>query len=200
MILNEYKKGKINVRLVGKPIDEDFELFSENWVVRKKIKRATLEEKKEIFNLELERLHSEHDKELEIEEEKKIKKDSEILSELEEISINIWDEVNQNKETYIYVEEDLSNKTCKLILNEVLSVLKKSKYKDFVKDLSLYDSCEKYKCLLFFGKERSFVLFKRWEIRLHNITDYEVVDEITDFLKSQNIGFKNKKLDICSES
>lgn len=204
MILNAYKNGQVKVRLVGKPIEENFEIYSDNPLINAYIILSSSDEKKYIYKMEKERLLTEHEKILDEEDKEKSLKEDKVLNNIAEISVNIWDEVSSNGKTYIYVEEDLSEDTQESILGKIHNALIDSEFKQYVCGLRLKRSVEDYSCLLFLDSGVN-TLYRRWELELKNLPksfldNEKILENIVVFLNDKNIDFKEKKISVFSES
>ena len=126
---------------------------------------------------------------------------------MKRIPINIWDDYwedgyvpeNEIQETYMYVEDtdipELLRKTTLEYINDyILGILKVD---DFQTKLYYYDSAKKYPNLI--GTENESMLFKRWELRLYNIT-HERRYKLLEQLNKANLEFNSIPIEFYSES
>lgn len=123
------------------------------------------------------------------------------------IPVNIWDDyyedgyvpVGKKQETYIYVEDDkLPHDIRKMYLGVLLRYINDNFKKNDVNFwLHFYDSAEKYPQLV--GTENEFCLFKRYEIRVENLT-HANKDELLNILQQSKLKIGDKPFRFYSES
>jgi hypothetical protein len=115
---------------------------------------------------------------------------------VEQLSINVWDELDSNNSTYIYVEmNEVPDKCCFDILINLYDYLKTSNVKDI--SVRFFDSTTIYPINLLSDTGR-YTSFKRWELLLSNV-DYETLNNVVGILKKAP-SFKGKKFSVYSES
>lgn len=111
-------------------------------------------------------------------------------------SVNVWDEINNQDSTFVYVEmNEVPDRVCFAVLNHIWYYLQQS-------DLSgvsfrFYDSTSIYPSNLLTETGR-YSSFKRWELLLENVTS-DSLDSIVELLK-KTPDFNGKKIDVYSES
>ena len=123
------------------------------------------------------------------------------------IPINIWDDYyedgyvpeGEKQETYIYVEDDeMLLEDRKKCLEEVLIYI--DNFHEFNKIkvyMSLYDSKIKYPKLT--GPEHGDMHFKRWEIRVENMT-HKMREKLVEKLNKASLSINGVPFEIYSES
>ena len=160
------------------------------------IKRET---EKEIFE-DIIKYH----KEYELKEEKRNKEFN--LSSVKEININIWDDFyedgfvpeGEQSKTYIYVEvSSIPDAMQFKILVELMRYIEENKLlpEEVKMEMNFYDSMTLYPNLIL---EHKYLLYKRWQINLTNIT-HKVLEKMLKKL-SKFKEYKGVKVSIYSES
>jgi len=123
------------------------------------------------------------------------------------IPINIWDDfyddgyVPQGKtqNTYIYVEEpDIPLEKQEAILQILLEHLKTNVRLEGV-TLNLFFNDTSLKYPQFIGTENEWMLFKRWEIRVDNLT-HKRLDSLVGELNNAHLDYEGVPFRIYSES
>lgn len=123
------------------------------------------------------------------------------------IPINIWDDYYEDgyvpegdiQETYMYVEDTgIAELICKCTLEYIAEyILHILKVDDIQIKLSYYDSAKIYPNLV--GTENEPMLFKRWELRLFNLT-HKRREKLVKELNNGMLDFNNIPLEFYSES
>lgn len=122
------------------------------------------------------------------------------------IPINIWDDYYDDgfvpegeiQESTIYVESKLSSNVQYECLNILLNCINtKFNKKDVTFKITFYDSAKKYP--QFVGTEHESMLYKRWEIKVENLT-HKLRHELLELLQNSNLTYENIPFNIYSES
>lgn len=118
------------------------------------------------------------------------------FEDVEYWSVNVWDEINQLGNTFIYVEmNQVPNKECFAVLNHLWHYLRTLDVSNVA--FRFYDSTSIYPSNLLTDTGR-YSSFKRWELLLENVTP-DSLDSIVELLKEAP-DFNGKKIDVYSES
>lgn len=131
-----------------------------------------------------------------------------VCRHIDRVPINIWDDFYEDgfvpegkkQKTYLYIEDyDIPLEKTKECLQMLLDYMHNELMLDregVKMHIEFYDSELKYPNLV---GQRGIVLFKRWEIKIENLT-HERLHALLEELKEAQLAFKSVSIDFYSES